>query len=51
MVYIVFCMLLLVVAVTVGGGCITEQERRGYSSLPQNQPTEWEDRPYGDLRN
>jgi len=44
------CLLLLLIVVTVGG-CITEQEKRGYSSLPQNRPTDWEDRPYGDMRN
>ena len=49
-VYFLPCLLLLLIVVTAGG-CITEQERRGYSSLPQNRPTDWEDRPYGDLRN
>jgi hypothetical protein len=44
------CLLLLLVIV-IAGGCITEEERRGYSSLPQNRPADWEDRPYGDLRN
>ncbi|MHB9138932.1 MAG: hypothetical protein ACYC4Q_05975 [Victivallaceae bacterium] len=45
-----FCILLLMVVV-FAGGCITEQEKRGYSDLPQNRPADWEDRPYGDLRN
>ncbi|MEI8245609.1 MAG: hypothetical protein WCI51_07260 [Lentisphaerota bacterium] len=46
-----FIYLLLIMIVVFAGGCITEQERRGYSSLPQNRPADWEDRPYGDLRN
>jgi len=49
-VYFFPCLLLLLIVV-FAGGCITEQERRGYSSLPQNRPADWEDRPYGDLRN
>jgi hypothetical protein len=41
-------MALLAVALLVtAGGCITEQERRGYSDLPQNQPASWESQPYG----
>jgi hypothetical protein len=31
------------------GGCLTPQERRGYSSIPQNSPSTWENRPYGDI--
>lgn len=46
-----FIYLLLIMIAVFAGGCITEQERRGYSSLPQNRPADWEDRPYGDLRN
>ena len=46
-----FICLLLIMIVALAGGCITEQEKRGYSSLPQNRPADWEDRPYGDLRN
>lgn len=43
-----FCMALLAVALLItAGGCITEQERRGYSDLPQNQPASWESQPYG----
>ncbi|NLK84060.1 MAG: hypothetical protein GX280_08305 [Lentisphaerae bacterium] len=31
-------------------GChaFSPQEKRGYSSIPQNRPTSWESRPYGD---
>jgi hypothetical protein len=47
---VAFCVLLMMIAV-FAGGCITEQEKRGYSDLPQNRPADWEDRPYGDLRN
>jgi len=32
------------------GGCLTAQEKRGYSSIPQNYPSSWEDRPMGDAR-
>lgn len=32
------------------GGCLTTQEKRGYSSIPQNYPSSWEDRPMGDAR-
>ncbi len=31
-------------------GC-TPQERSGVSPIPQNRPSNWETRPYGDMRN
>ena len=32
------------------GGC-TDIERAGYSPIPQNSPSPWSYRPYGDLQN
>ncbi len=34
-------------------GCVDDYDRYGsdYSHLPQNRPSEWEMRPYGDFRN
>ncbi|MDD4180823.1 MAG: hypothetical protein PHE87_04290 [Victivallaceae bacterium] len=45
-------MLILLASITIlvlTGGCakLSPQEKRGYSSIPQNQPTTWESRPYG----
>jgi hypothetical protein len=42
--------LLLLALLSALSGCITEQERRGYSDLPQNRPAAWESRPYGETR-
>ena len=42
-------MLLIVVGLALAG-CRSPQEERGYSPLPQNRPTDWEMRPFGDLR-
>jgi hypothetical protein len=42
-------LLVLLFILTLAGGCakLSPHEKRGYSSIPQNRPTTWESRPYG----